>query len=46
MSPTAECLFGFRCVALLYFHIAMQQDAGMPIRITICWSEWHNKIWI
>ena len=35
-GPAAECLFGFRCVALLYFHIAMQQDAGMPIRITIC----------
>ena len=43
MSLAAELLFSLRCVALLYslsrfsgIHIAMQQIAGIPIRITIC----------
>ena len=43
MSLAEESLFSLHCVALLYslsriseIHIAMQQVAGMPIRITIC----------
>jgi len=45
MEPAYELLLNSRCVALLYVHTGVQQALQLDMlrRITICWSEWHNK---